>query len=391
MGSDWKVRDPSFAELPAGPGTGWFKRDRDSESMSIDRKTGAIWVGFESYNELWRYDSRFRRAEAHGAPPVMSKWPENEGPEAMTLLPTGGMVTIAETKPWPKASGRGGIVFLGDPVQRPRWGYRFNYLPPRGYDPSDMTLLPDGRWLILNRRLAGARFSNVLTVVDPAQPVAEVQARSGRAEAQPELRGVLRGGLRRGGQLLGDIALQATGAQRQLVVGRLDQPVVEAADMLDRTQAVRRHAQLDAGAERVGDQRDVLQVRQERALGLVVRVGNVVTHHPALAGQFADPRHRKFLNVREPMKRLVKAGRIPNAVRFSRPCRACRRCARLAGYAQDRYQGGLVADAQREWRQGTGSQRQYGDRRTRHRKQDDRSADGRHHHQDDFGTDAKGQ
>ncbi|MBP2274896.1 MULTISPECIES: esterase-like activity of phytase family protein [Sphingomonas] len=187
MGSDWKVRDPSFAELPAGPGTGWFKRDRDSESMSIDRKTGAIWVGFESYNEFWRYDSRFRRAEAHGAPPVMSKWPENEGPEAMTLLPTGGMVTIAETKPWPKASGRGGIVFLGDPVQRPRWGYRFNYLPPRGYDPSDMTVLPDGRWLILNRRFAGARFSNVLTVVDPAQvrPGATVRGRDIATLAAP--------------------------------------------------------------------------------------------------------------------------------------------------------------------------------------------------------------
>jgi hypothetical protein len=51
-------------------------------------------------------------------------------------------------------------------------------------------------------------------------------------------------------------------------------------------------------------------------------VGNVVTHHPALAGQFADPRHRKFLNVREPMKRLVKAGRIPNAARsVNRPRR----------------------------------------------------------------------
>ena len=37
--------------------------------------------------------------------------------------------------------------------------------------------------------------------------------------------------------------------------------------------------------------RDVLQVRQERALGLVVGVGHVVTHHPALAGQLANARH----------------------------------------------------------------------------------------------------
>lgn len=179
MGADWRVRDPSFAELPAGPGTGWFKRDRDSESMSVDPKTRAIWVGFESYNQLWRYDSRFTRALAHIAPPAMARWPENQGPEAMTLLQGGGIATIAEDDPWPGQKGRGGIVFYGDPVQHPRWGFRFNYSPPSGYDPSDMTVLPDGRWLILNRRFAWGRFSNVLTMVDPAQvkPGATVRGR----------------------------------------------------------------------------------------------------------------------------------------------------------------------------------------------------------------------
>lgn len=187
MGADWRVRNPSFAELPAGPGTGWFKRDRDSESMSIDRKTGEVWVGFESYNQFWRYDSRFLRAVGHVAPPAMAGWPANQGPEAMTVLPGGGMVTIAEADPWPKARGRAGIVFYGDPVRRPRWGFRFNYIPPRGYDPSDMTVLPDGRWLILNRRFAWARFSNVLTVVDPAQvkPGASVRGRDIATLAAP--------------------------------------------------------------------------------------------------------------------------------------------------------------------------------------------------------------
>ena len=44
-------------------------------------------------------------------------------------------------------------------------------------------------------------------------------------------------------------------------------------------------------AERVGDQGHVLQIRQERALGLVVGVGNIVAHQPALAGQLANARH----------------------------------------------------------------------------------------------------
>src|SRR5436190_12933807 len=65
--------------------------------------------------------------------------------------------------------------------------------------------------------------------------------------------------------------------------------------MFDRTQAVRRYAQLDALAERIGNQRDVLQVRKERALRLIVGVGNIVSHLPALAGQLANPRHDQIL------------------------------------------------------------------------------------------------
>ncbi|WP_404366387.1 esterase-like activity of phytase family protein [Sphingomonas sp. MMS24-J45] len=165
---DWTLQDASFGDLPGGPGTGWTKRSRDSESMSVDPRTGDIWVGFENYNALWRYAPGFTRAKAHVRPPAMRKWGENSGPEAMTLLPGGGMATIDETDPWPHARGRGGIVFYGDPVLHPRSGFRFNYLPPEGYNPSDMTVLPDGRWLILNRGFAWARFSNVLTVIDPA-------------------------------------------------------------------------------------------------------------------------------------------------------------------------------------------------------------------------------
>lgn len=175
----WQVHDRSYAELPDGPGTGWEKRDRDSESMSVDSRTGAVWVGFENANALWRYDSQLAHVEAHVAPPAMQDWPENKGPEAMMLLPGGGMATIGEDKPWPGHAGRAGIVFAGDPSVDPRRGFHFDYIPPAGSSPSDMTLLPDGRWLILNRRFAWFRFSNVLTIVDPAdvRPGAQVRGR----------------------------------------------------------------------------------------------------------------------------------------------------------------------------------------------------------------------
>ena len=181
LGHDWRLHAATFGDLPAGPGTGWEKRDRDSESMSVDPETGAIWVGFENANAFWRYAPDFARAEAHVSPPAMKRWPENLGPEAMTLLPDGNMVTIGEQRPWRGHKGRGGIVFFGDPTLHPRRGFRFNYIPPAGYDPSDMTLLPDGRWLILNRRFDYPfRFSNVLTIVDSqaVKPGATVRGRA---------------------------------------------------------------------------------------------------------------------------------------------------------------------------------------------------------------------
>ena len=54
---------------------------------------------------------------------------------------------------------------------------------------------------------------------------------------------------------------------------------------------MRRHAQLHALTKGIGDQRHVLQVWQKRPLGLVIGVGNVVSHLPALAGQLAYARH----------------------------------------------------------------------------------------------------
>lgn len=167
LGRTWRVSDASFAELPGGPGTGWQKQDRDSESMSVDPRSGDIWVGFETANAFWRYDATLSRVKAHVAPPVMRHWPINEGPEAMTLLPSGAMVTIDETTAWSGHRGRAGVVFTGDPVRQPRRGFRFDYIPPAGYDVSDMTVLPDGRWLVLNRRFDDLAFSNVLTLVDP--------------------------------------------------------------------------------------------------------------------------------------------------------------------------------------------------------------------------------
>lgn len=188
LDSRWRASDVRFADLRQGPGRGWEKKDRDSESLAIDPATGAAWVGFENSNELWRYDPGFTRALAHVAPPTMRNWPINGGAEAMTLLPGGGMVAIDETVPWAGGRGRAGIVFTGDPITAPRRGFRFGYVPPAGYDPSDMTVLPDGRLLVLNRAFAlPLSFATKLTVIERAalKPGATVTGREIATLAAP--------------------------------------------------------------------------------------------------------------------------------------------------------------------------------------------------------------
>jgi hypothetical protein len=191
---DWRIGERRFAELPAGPGTGWLKQDRDSESMTADPGTGRIWVGFERANGIWRFSPGLARGEAHAMPPAMAEWPVNGGAEAMARLSDGSFAVISETGSWPKGQGEGrgrgraAIRFSGDPTQKPRAGFRFSYLPPDHYDPSDLAELPDGRLLVLNRRFAlPFDFSTKLTVIDPRaiRPGAQVRGREIATLARP--------------------------------------------------------------------------------------------------------------------------------------------------------------------------------------------------------------
>jgi hypothetical protein len=51
-----------IGELPDGPGSGHFKRNRDSEVLVRDPAGRGWWVAFENRHELWLYDDRFGRA-----------------------------------------------------------------------------------------------------------------------------------------------------------------------------------------------------------------------------------------------------------------------------------------------------------------------------------------
>ncbi len=145
-----RVEGARGAILPSGPGVGWDRPDRDSESLTLDPVTGRAWVGFENQNELWRYSPGFVRAERHVAPTLMRKWARNIGAESLVRLRDGRFVVFAERKP--NRRTRFGVLFDGDPVIPSMKAKSFRLAPPDRYDPSDAAELPNGDLLILTRR-----------------------------------------------------------------------------------------------------------------------------------------------------------------------------------------------------------------------------------------------
>jgi len=170
MGSDWMPRDLRFGDLPDGPEYGWLKSERDAESMTSDPATGQVWVGFENYNAIWRYDADLTRAERSARPAAMRDWSKNGGPESMVRLHDGRFLVLGETtRPKGSRTGRVGLVFPGDPTAPGTTPIRFTYMPPdERHDPSDAVQLPDGRLVVLNRRFSvPGLFSAKLTLIDP--------------------------------------------------------------------------------------------------------------------------------------------------------------------------------------------------------------------------------
>ena len=169
MDRDLSPRDYRFGALPDGPGTGWSKRDRDSESLAVDPATGRMWVGFERANAIWRYAPGFARAEAARAPREMARWPANGGAEAMVRLPDGRFLIVSEDADAP-AGGKRALLFDRDPTDPAARSQAFRVIVPARYRPTDAALLPDGRLLILTRAVSlGDGFTAKLLLVDPRE------------------------------------------------------------------------------------------------------------------------------------------------------------------------------------------------------------------------------
>ncbi len=146
-----RVTTLASGSLPGGPGTGWSKLDRDSESLAVDPATGRLWVGFERANMVWRYAPGFARAERGVAPRAMRSWTSNSGAESLVRFRDGGFLILPEGTDRKWRVWRG-LLYRGDPTAPGAKPALFGYRPPRRYVPSDAAELPNGDLLVLNRR-----------------------------------------------------------------------------------------------------------------------------------------------------------------------------------------------------------------------------------------------
>ncbi len=151
-----------FLPVGEGPGRARTRRTRDTEGLQVagDR----LWLSFERYNAIWRYDRATMRAQTGAQPAAMRRWPGNSGAEAMVRFADGRFLVFEEGRD-DRATSRASL-FAGDPAVPGTPAVRLSYRRPPGYRVTDAALLPDGRILLLNRSLAGLRLSARLVVAD---------------------------------------------------------------------------------------------------------------------------------------------------------------------------------------------------------------------------------
>lgn len=149
------------------------KAERDVEAASFDPLTRRLWLALEGRNAVVRTDPQLLTRQAV-RPAIMADWAGNTGPEAMVRLADGRFAVLSEAYlGWYGLDRHKGVLFPRDPVDDGgAGGQGFTFAGPAGFRPTDMAQLPDGRVLVLMRRLlwpAPARFSAALVVADPAQ------------------------------------------------------------------------------------------------------------------------------------------------------------------------------------------------------------------------------
>ncbi len=151
------LRGVTDADLSRLPETGRTPRDGDAEALSEDGSGGWI-VAFEQRHRLMRMDDGKSPIGNIPLPSKASGLPPNSGIEALTRLPDGQLLILAEH---PAATGKHPGWLDGDGGCR-----ELSYVPGVNFSPTDATTLPSGDILVLERAFSlfggwGARIVHV--------------------------------------------------------------------------------------------------------------------------------------------------------------------------------------------------------------------------------------
>ncbi len=142
----------------------------DAESAAFDPLSRRLWIGWEDDKSITRHGLAFR-GFARSYPAALRHWGENLGPEAMVRLDDGRFVVLREGfSGLLERRNHQALLFTGDPTAATPPPQVFTFAGPEGYSPTDMAQLPDGRVLVLMRRLLWplpARFTGRIAIADP--------------------------------------------------------------------------------------------------------------------------------------------------------------------------------------------------------------------------------
>lgn len=117
----------------------------DIEASTRDPATGMYWLGFENYHAIQRFTKDDQPAGLRDLNKAVD-WPKNSGIEAMVRLADGRFVVLPEGR-------RRGLLFAGDPVDGAAAQTFRIALPGEGFAITAAKQLPDGRLLVVLRKL----------------------------------------------------------------------------------------------------------------------------------------------------------------------------------------------------------------------------------------------
>lgn len=166
--ADGRASALRIAGLPGPDGRARRKSMNDAEAMFFDSASGKSWIALEGINQVWRLDPGLSVIEARRKLPGPPDWPSNRGPEAMARLADGRTVIFSEDAD-DDPRGREALLYGGDPAVPGPAPIRFFYNAEGKGLVSDAAPLPDGRILLVHRRLGfDPVFTTIIAIVDPA-------------------------------------------------------------------------------------------------------------------------------------------------------------------------------------------------------------------------------